>query len=68
MYRRIVLAYDGTAQGRATLREGAMLAARHEAELHLLGIVRPSAAAIMAATLGGVSDAWGPSQQVLDEG
>jgi nucleotide-binding universal stress UspA family protein len=39
MYRRIVLAYDGTREGRAALREGALLARRCGAEVHLLSVV-----------------------------
>jgi nucleotide-binding universal stress UspA family protein len=68
MYRRIILAYDGTAEGRAALREGAMVAARNNAELHLLAIVRPASIAPLGDTLGAAGDSWGPWQQVLDEG
>jgi nucleotide-binding universal stress UspA family protein len=38
MYRRIVLAYDGTKEGRTALREGALLALRWKAEIFLLAI------------------------------
>ena len=39
MYRRIVLAYDGTAEGRTALREGAVLAKAVQAEVFLLSVV-----------------------------
>ena len=39
MYARIVLAYDGTREGRAALREGALLAHRCGAEVYLLSVV-----------------------------
>jgi nucleotide-binding universal stress UspA family protein len=38
MYRRIVLAYDGTEEGRRALREGALVAHRCRAEVFLLAI------------------------------
>ncbi|MBC7317331.1 MAG: universal stress protein, partial [Chloroflexi bacterium] len=38
MYRRIVLAYDGSVEGRAALREGAMLAMRLRARVFLLSV------------------------------
>lgn len=68
MYHKIILAYDGTPEGRAALREGAMVAARNDAELHLLAIVQPSSMARLGDTLGPVGDSWAPWQQVLEEG
>jgi nucleotide-binding universal stress UspA family protein len=38
MYRRIVLAYDGTKEGRTALREGALVALRSNAQIFLLAI------------------------------
>jgi nucleotide-binding universal stress UspA family protein len=38
-YQRILLAYDGTAQGRAALREGALLARQCRAKVYLLAVV-----------------------------
>jgi nucleotide-binding universal stress UspA family protein len=38
-YRRVLLAYDGTAQGRSALREGALLARRFRAKVFLLSVV-----------------------------
>jgi nucleotide-binding universal stress UspA family protein len=39
MYRRIVLAYDGTREGRTALREGALLAKGCGAEVVLLSVI-----------------------------
>jgi nucleotide-binding universal stress UspA family protein len=39
MYRRIVLAFDGTREGRTALREGALLAKGCGAEVFLLSVV-----------------------------
>ena len=39
MYSRIVLAYDGTREGRAALREGALLARRCGSEVYLLSVI-----------------------------
>lgn len=43
MYRKILLAYDGSAEGRRALREGATLAFRCNAEVFLLAVVDNSA-------------------------
>ena len=40
MYRKILLCYDGTAEGRRALREGAELASAMQAETYLLAICR----------------------------
>ncbi|HEU4618460.1 MAG TPA: universal stress protein, partial [Gammaproteobacteria bacterium] len=40
MYRKILLCYDGTAEGRKALREGAELAISMRADTHLLAICR----------------------------
>jgi nucleotide-binding universal stress UspA family protein len=42
MYRRIILAYDGTVEGRRALREGALLARTCGAEVFLLAVVADS--------------------------
>jgi len=39
MYRNILLAYDGTLEGRVALREGALLAKRCEAKVVLLAVI-----------------------------
>jgi nucleotide-binding universal stress UspA family protein len=40
MYRKVLLCYDGTAEGRRALREGAELAISMHAETYLLAICR----------------------------
>lgn len=39
MYRRMLLAYDGSIEGRTALREGALLAKRCRSEVHLLSVI-----------------------------
>ena len=39
MYKRILLAYDGSLQGRTALREGALLARQCGAEVFLLSVL-----------------------------
>lgn len=53
MYRRIVLAYDGTLQGRRALREGALLAKQSAAQVFLLSIIGESAGSQMGQAAGG---------------
>jgi len=43
MYRRILLAYDGSIEGRVALREGALLAKQWRAKVFLLAVVPQSA-------------------------
>ncbi len=48
MYERILLAYDGSAEGRAALREGALLAKQCDAQVFLLCVVAESTGSRMA--------------------
>lgn len=48
MYARVLLAYDGTLEGRAALREGALLALRYGAEVHLLSVIADAGGARIA--------------------
>jgi nucleotide-binding universal stress UspA family protein len=48
MYQRILLAYDGTVEGRGALREGALLAKRCGAQVFLLSVVRETPGMRMA--------------------
>lgn len=43
MYRRILLCYDGTAEGRNALKDGADVAICMQTETHLLAIIRSAA-------------------------
>ena len=58
MYRKILLAYDGSTFSAAVLRQGAELANLCKAELHLLSIVVTTGAMGMAESVGS-SDVWG---------
>lgn len=71
MYQKILLAYDGTREGRAVLREGADLAQRCGADVHLLAVVRPDTGILVAegAEPGGLLEAERQRfEQVLAEG
>jgi nucleotide-binding universal stress UspA family protein len=48
IYKRVLLAYDGSVEGRTALREGALLAKRCGAEVFLLSVVRETAGTLMA--------------------
>jgi nucleotide-binding universal stress UspA family protein len=44
MYKRVLLAYDGSIEGRRALREGAKLAQLCDAEVFLLAVVETAPA------------------------
>ncbi len=48
MYKRILLAYDGSAEGRTALREGALLAKKVHAKVFLLSVIAETATLRMA--------------------
>jgi len=48
MYSRILLAYDGSPEGRAALREGALLARHCDAKVYLLSVVADNPGVRMA--------------------
>jgi nucleotide-binding universal stress UspA family protein len=48
MYKRILLAYDGSVEGRTALREGALMAKRCKAEVFLLSVIAETAGTRMA--------------------
>ncbi|MDP3265084.1 MAG: universal stress protein [Tabrizicola sp.] len=70
MYRTILLAYDGSLEGRLALREGARLAQVCGARVVLMAIVEPSSEFFV----GGVGGVYIPPdrteevQKILDEG
>ena len=56
MYKRILLAYDGSVEGRTALREGALLARQCGAEVFLLSVLADAGTLLFAeATLAGAS-------------
>jgi nucleotide-binding universal stress UspA family protein len=64
MYRKILLAYDGSTFSAAVLRQGAELAKLCKAELHLLSIVVTTGAMGMAESVGSI-DVWAVEQEQL---
>jgi len=56
MYKRILLAYDGSLEGRTALREGALLARQCSAEVFLLSVlVDPGAFVFTEVVLAGAA-------------
>jgi nucleotide-binding universal stress UspA family protein len=55
MYKKILLAYDGTLEGRAALREGALLARRCAAQVFLLSVIAESVGSRIAQGVEGAT-------------
>lgn len=70
MYKRILLAFDGSVEGRTALREGALLARACKADVHLLSVVAETPGLLLAegAHAGAVSYEQERFRQILDEG
>jgi nucleotide-binding universal stress UspA family protein len=70
MYRKVLLAYDGSAEGRLALCEAALLAKLCQGDIFLLAVVNPSTGTIMAesAVPGAVQLLGASYQRVLAEG
>jgi nucleotide-binding universal stress UspA family protein len=70
MYKRILLAYDGSVEGRAALREGGLLAKRCDAQVFLLAVVIESPWLLLAegASAGANVKVLDRYRIVLDEG
>jgi nucleotide-binding universal stress UspA family protein len=70
MYRRVLLAYDGSREGQTALREGALLAKACDADVFLLSVAEANVFVGLAeaghASAGAQHEA--SFQQVLDEG
>ena len=69
MYQRILLAYDGSREGRTALREGALLARRCGAAVYLLSVVAetPGVRIGEAAYAGAVSQTVDTYRALFDE-
>ena len=69
MYQRVLLAYDGSREGRKALREGALLARRCDARVFLLCVVPESAGVLIgeAAYAGAVAQAQDTYVGLFDE-
>ncbi|MGE5624286.1 MAG: universal stress protein [Bacillota bacterium] len=52
-YKTILLAYDGTEEGRRALLEGAEVAKRFKAKIHLLAVIADDTGAAIAQGMGG---------------
>lgn len=70
MYERILLAYDGSAECRTALREGAMLAARCGSKVFLLSVVwdTPGVRAAEGLQAGAVAQLMERYKPILEEG
>jgi nucleotide-binding universal stress UspA family protein len=72
MYRTILLAYDGSLEGRLALREGALLARQSGARVVLVAVAEPSVSSSFAGSASGVYipaiDTSEEVREVLDEG
>ena len=70
MYKRVLLAYDGTIEGRAALREGALIAKRHGSRVFLLSVIPESTSARMAEGLypGSTALEGQTYRAILDDG
>ncbi|HTT05177.1 MAG TPA: universal stress protein [Steroidobacteraceae bacterium] len=70
MYSRILLAYDGSTEGRSALREGALVARRHHAKVFLLSVITEGAGTKLSEGVGGagVSQQLPQYEAVLREG
>jgi nucleotide-binding universal stress UspA family protein len=70
MYQRILLAYDGSVEGRSALREGALLARCCRAQVFLLSVAGGSAGVRMAesAHAGAVAQQHEQLKAIFDEG
>jgi membrane fusion protein, multidrug efflux system len=62
VYQRILLAYDGSIEGRTALREGALLARRFDAQVFVLSVIREAAGTKLGEGVGG----GGIAQQQMD--
>ena len=51
MFSKMLLCYDGSREGRAALKQGAELAAVFHAEVHLLAVIRTSAASVIGESM-----------------
>jgi membrane fusion protein, multidrug efflux system len=70
VYQRILLAYDGSIEGRTALREGALLARRFGAQVFVLSVIREAAGTKLGEGVGGggVAQQREDYERVLQEG
>jgi len=70
VYQRILLAYDGSIEGRTALREGALLARRYGARVFVLSVIREAAGTKLGEGVGGggIAQQRVEYERVLEEG
>jgi membrane fusion protein, multidrug efflux system len=70
VYQRILLAYDGSIEGRTALREGALLARRYGAQVFVLSVIREVAGTKLGEGVGGggIAQQREDYERVLQEG
>jgi membrane fusion protein (multidrug efflux system) len=70
VYQRILLAYDGSIEGRTALREGALLARRYGAQVFVLSVIREAAGTKLGEGVGGggIAQQRVDYERVLEEG
>jgi nucleotide-binding universal stress UspA family protein len=70
MYKRILLAYDGSLEGRTALREGALLAKKLGAEVFLLSVLTDTGALLFpeVALAGAAVQIEEKFREILEEG
>jgi nucleotide-binding universal stress UspA family protein len=71
MFKTILLCYDGSREGRAVLKDGAELARRFHAAVHLLAVIRPNAGAVAAEAVlgeGAYTEVQRAADEILREG
>jgi membrane fusion protein, multidrug efflux system len=70
VYQRILLAYDGSIEGRTALREGALLARRFGAQVFVLSVIREAAGTKLGEGVGGggIAQQQVEYERVLQEG
>src|ERR1700722_17920488 len=70
MYKRILLAYDGSVEGRTALREGALLAKQLGAEVFLLSVLTDTGALLFSevALAGAAVQIEEKFREILEEG
>jgi membrane fusion protein, multidrug efflux system len=70
VYQRVLLAYDGSIEGRTALREGALLARRFGAQVFVLSVIREAAGTKLGEGVGGggIAQQRVEYERVLQEG
>ncbi|MDX5151515.1 MAG: universal stress protein [Acidiferrobacterales bacterium] len=71
MLKTILLCYDGSREGQAVLDDGAELALRFDADTHLLAVIQPSAAAVVAEAIAAespITEIGRAAEEILKQG